>query len=117
MNAPEVEAFLTYLIQADEGERVAIMDLIRERIWGAVRVPVRPERAMRSADLAALVAVAPHEIEPGRWLAELDGYQGVWAIGDSPDACRTTLSRVLEGWLAIKRAHNETDIPGEADQE
>jgi len=66
MNAPEVEAFLTYLIQADEGERVAIMDLIRERIWGAVRVPVRPERAMRSADLAALVAVAPHEIEPGR---------------------------------------------------
>ena len=80
-------------------------------------MPVRPERAVRSADLAAVVAVATHEIEHGRWPAELDGYQGVWAIGDSPDACRTTLSRVLEGWLAIKSAPNETDIPGEADQE
>ena len=39
MNAPGVEAFLTYLIQADEGERVPIMDLIQSGLGERCQCP------------------------------------------------------------------------------
>ena len=57
---------------------------------------------MNANHRAALDAVEPYQIEPGRWLAELDGYAGVWAVGDCPEQCLSTLAEVLEDWLSVK---------------
>jgi predicted RNase H-like HicB family nuclease len=61
---------------------------------------------------AALAAVEPQEVERGRWIAELDGYPGVWAMGYSREECLTTLAEVFEGWLVVKRARGDDDIRG-----
>lgn len=38
----------------------------------------------------------------GSWFAEIPGFQGVWANGDSVEKCRKELFTVLEEWLLLK---------------
>ena len=38
----------------------------------------------------------------GSWFAEIPGFQGVWANGDSVEQCRNELVTVLEEWLLLK---------------
>jgi predicted RNase H-like HicB family nuclease len=49
--------------------------------------------------------------EDGRWYAEIPCCPGVWATGDSQDACRKELQEVLEEWLLLKLRDNDSDIP------
>ena len=38
----------------------------------------------------------------GTWFAEIPGFRGVWANGDSVEECRNELMPVLEEWLLLK---------------
>lgn len=42
------------------------------------------------------------KLADGSWFAEIPGFQGVWANGDSVEHCRTELFTVLEEWLLLK---------------
>jgi len=42
------------------------------------------------------------KLADGSWFAEIPGFQGVWANGDSVEQCRNELVTVLEEWLLLK---------------
>jgi len=41
------------------------------------------------------------KLEDGTWFAEIPGFQGVWANGNTVEACRKELITVLEEWLVL----------------
>ena len=41
-------------------------------------------------------------LEDMTWFAEIPGYEGVWANGESVVKCRKELMGVLEEWLLLK---------------
>lgn len=49
--------------------------------------------------------------EDGQWYGEISLCPGVWATGDSQEACRKELQEVLEEWLLLKLRDNDLDIP------
>ena len=38
----------------------------------------------------------------GSWFADLNGFHGIWANGDSVEQCRNELVMVLEEWFLLK---------------
>jgi predicted RNase H-like HicB family nuclease len=46
-------------------------------------------------------------LEDGSWFAEIPGFEGVWANGDSVERCRNELIEVLEEWLMLKIRDND----------
>jgi predicted RNase H-like HicB family nuclease len=42
------------------------------------------------------------KLEDGTWFAEIPGFKGVWANGESVEECRKELIDVLEEWLVLK---------------
>ncbi len=44
------------------------------------------------------------------WFADIPGFQGVWANGNTVEECRTELSEVLEEWILLKIKDND-NIP------
>jgi len=42
------------------------------------------------------------KLDDGTWFAEIPGFTGVWANGDSVEGCRIELIDVLEEWLILK---------------
>ena len=42
------------------------------------------------------------KLEDKTWFAEVPGFQGVWANGETVEECRKELSEVLEEWLLLK---------------
>jgi predicted RNase H-like HicB family nuclease len=42
------------------------------------------------------------KLEDGSWYAEIPGFTGVWANGESVEECRNELQEVLEEWLILK---------------
>lgn len=42
------------------------------------------------------------QLEDKSWFAEIDGFDGVWANGETVEFCRKELSEVLEEWLLLK---------------
>ena len=42
------------------------------------------------------------KLEDSTWFAEIPGFKGVWANGNSVEECRKELLDVLEEWLVIK---------------
>ena len=52
--------------------------------------------------LQSAMKLAKYELlEDGTCFASIPGFEGVWANGASPEACREELSEVLEDWLLI----------------
>lgn len=47
----------------------------------------------------------------GQWYGEIPLCPGVWATGDSQEACGKELQDVLEEWLLLKLRDNDPDIP------
>ncbi|MFQ5688586.1 MAG: type II toxin-antitoxin system HicB family antitoxin [Candidatus Scalindua sp.] len=41
-------------------------------------------------------------LEDMTWFAEIPGYEGVWANGETVEKCRKELMEVLEEWLLLK---------------
>jgi predicted RNase H-like HicB family nuclease len=58
----------------------------------------------------ALRSAQPRELEAGHWYADLERFPGVWADGDSPDACLQTLAEVLKDWTILKIADRDRDL-------
>jgi predicted RNase H-like HicB family nuclease len=48
------------------------------------------------------------KLADGSWFAEIPGFQGVWANGDSVEQCRNELVTVLEEWLLLKVTGKKT---------
>ena len=38
------------------------------------------------------------KLDDGTWFAEISGFEGVWANGNTIEGCRTELLEVLEEW-------------------
>ncbi len=53
----------------------------------------------------------PERLEDGRWYADLPGFPGVWADGESAKECLDTLDEVLRDWLFLKLTDRDRDIP------
>ncbi len=47
------------------------------------------------------------KLEDGTWFAEIPGFQGVWANGETVEKCRSELITVLEEWLILKLRDKE----------
>ena len=47
------------------------------------------------------------KLDNGTWFAEISGFQGVWANGNSVEECRRELQEVLEEWLILKIRDND----------
>jgi predicted RNase H-like HicB family nuclease len=60
----------------------------------------------------AMRSAVPRQLEEtGRWYADLHGFPGVWADGDSAKECLDTLDEVLREWLFVKLDDGDRDIP------
>jgi predicted RNase H-like HicB family nuclease len=42
------------------------------------------------------------QLEDASWFAEIPGFQGVWANGETVEATREELFEVLQEWLVLK---------------
>ncbi len=50
-------------------------------------------------------------LEDGTFFGEIAELPGVWANGETLEACRQELQEVLEDWLLLKLRDNDDDIP------
>jgi predicted RNase H-like HicB family nuclease len=50
----------------------------------------------------ALQKAEYRKLEDRTWFAEIPGFDGVWANGESVEACRSELIEVLEDWILLK---------------
>ena len=50
------------------------------------------------------------KLEDGTWFAEIPGFRGVWANGESVEECRKELITVLEEWIVLK-LRDDDSIP------
>ncbi len=48
------------------------------------------------------------KLDDQTWFAELPGFKGVWANGNTIEECRNELISVLEEWLVLKLRDKET---------
>ncbi|MGA0555729.1 type II toxin-antitoxin system HicB family antitoxin [Larkinella sp. VNQ87] len=55
--------------------------------------------------LQSALRKAHYELEEGTFYAEIPGFEGVIAYGDTLEACREQLLDVLEGWLIVGIRH------------
>ncbi len=51
---------------------------------------------------AALKPAEYKKLPDGTWFVEIPGFEGVWANGQTIEACRSELIEVLEGWILLK---------------
>lgn len=70
-----------------------------------------PSETLSRYEKAAVEAARFDRLEDGSCYAEIPGFTGVWANGDSEDACREELREVLNEWLALKLRDGDEDIP------
>ncbi len=61
-------------------------------------------------DKEALRRVRFAELRDGSSCAEVRGLKGVVAIGDTLELCRTSLQKVVEGWVLV-HVHRGFDVP------
>lgn len=47
------------------------------------------------------------KLDDGTWYASIPGFEGVWANGETVEACRHELSEVMEEWLILKLRDND----------
>jgi len=59
----------------------------------------------------AMRRAEPRHLDGDRWYADLPGFSGVWADGDSPKECLDTLVEVLREWIFVKLVDGDWDIP------
>ena len=50
------------------------------------------------------------KLKDGSWYAEIPGFTGVWANGESVEECRNELQEVLEDWILF-RIHKNLSLP------
>ncbi|MCK9517611.1 MAG: type II toxin-antitoxin system HicB family antitoxin [Dehalococcoidia bacterium] len=62
--------------------------------------------------LKAAMRHAKYELleDGSEFWGEIPGFQGVWATGDTLEACRDELEEVLEEWVLFRIAHH-VDLP------
>lgn len=51
---------------------------------------------------AALEKAEYKQLDNNTWFAEIPGFEGVWANGNTVEECRKELIEVLEDWLLLK---------------
>jgi predicted RNase H-like HicB family nuclease len=84
--------------------------VVRHQLTGEFTVR-DPRSPVEQYIATALQAARAHEVEEGGWVAELEGFSGVWAEGRTRQESVDALDEVLRGWLQIKLALRDPDIP------
>jgi predicted RNase H-like HicB family nuclease len=62
-------------------------------------------------DAAMQHAAIEYLTDDGMYYGEIPELPGVWATGETTDACRVTLREVLEDWLLVGLRHTATIPP------
>lgn len=70
-----------------------------------------PQQLLTRYIRASMKKAVPEPLEDETWYVDIPEFNGVWANGDSPQGCLTTLEEVLLDWLLIKIEHEDRDIP------
>ncbi len=60
--------------------------------------------------LAALRADT-ERLDDGSWYADIRGFPGVWAQGDSEDEAREEIETVVRDWTVLKILDEDRDLP------
>jgi len=67
--------------------------------------------------IQSVLRKAHYELEDGTYYAEIPGFEGIVAYGDTLESCREQLIDVLEGWIIVGIRHghvlpvvNEIDL-------
>ncbi len=58
--------------------------------------------------LGAALKLAHYELEDNTFFAEIPGFAGIVAYGDTLEDCRQQLIDVLEGWLLLGIRHGHS---------
>lgn len=89
------------------------VDSYRTEGFDESRLPDRPmpmQLIARYAKAAARRAV-PEQLEDGSWYAEIRGFPGVWAQGDSEEAVVNEIEEVVLDWTLLKIRDRDQDLP------
>lgn len=57
---------------------------------------------------AAMNHATYKRLADGTWFGEIPRFLGLWASGDSEEACRVELRSTLEDWLLLALRHDES---------
>lgn len=74
-----------------------------------------PRRLLDRYVLLATREATTRRLRGGRWVAEIPGFDGVWADGASAEDAFEGLEDALLGWLELKIEDQDRDIPLVAD--
>jgi len=72
--------------------------------------PLPVQLVKRYAMLAAWRADT-ERLEDGSWYAEVQGFSGVWAQGDSEEEALKELEAVIRDWTLLKIQDKDRDLP------
>lgn len=72
--------------------------------------PLPVQLIKRYAMLAALRADT-ERLDDGSWYADIRGFPGVWAQGDSEDEAREEIETVVRDWTVLKILDEDRDLP------
>ncbi len=72
--------------------------------------PLPMQLIKRYAMLAALRADT-ERLDDGSWYADIRGFPGVWAQGDSEDEAREEIKTVVRDWTVLKILDEDRDLP------
>lgn len=70
-----------------------------------------PRRTLDRYAAFAMLGRRVQRLEKGLYYAELPGFRGVWADGDTAPEAESALREALLGWLEIKIEDHDGDIP------
>jgi predicted RNase H-like HicB family nuclease len=71
----------------------------------------RPAQLIDRYIFNALQRAQVERLEDGTWEAIVLALPGVWAEGQTEDEARAVLADVIGGWIELKIADNDGDIP------
>lgn len=76
------------------------------------RTLVLPGNLLGRYITVAMRRALPRQLEGSdRWFADLPGFPGALADGESPKECLDTLAEVLQDWLILKLADQDLGLP------
>lgn len=80
---------------------------LRRVVW---RRPL-PMQLIRHYSQSAARHATTRKLDDGTWLAEIEGFEGVWANGPSQKEALDAIEGVVEEWVILKIRDGDRDMP------
>lgn len=90
-------------------------EVTEERVWQAIReaqdMPRIPVQLIEKYARLAAQRGQVERLEDGSWYAEIRGFPGVWAQGNSEEDVLRELKAVVRDWTLLKIEDRDRDLP------